>query len=152
MVVAWFALGIVLLLFELHHLAFYALFAAAGSLAAAGLAVVAPDAWGAQGGVAIGISVAGVVLVRPLVSRAYERRHPHLQVARGVHGGLVGLDAVTLDDVGDHHHVGHVRLVGERWLAVTDTGEMVAPGVPVRVRAVKGTTLVVSPLAERTDV
>ena len=32
-VVVWFVLGIALLLFELHHLAFYALFGALGSFA-----------------------------------------------------------------------------------------------------------------------
>src|ERR1017187_9714913 len=119
MVVAWLAFGAVLLLFELHHLAFYALFGTIGSLAAAVVAWFAPSAIGAQAGVAIGVALAGVVAVRPFVSKAFEHRHGG-PVARGVHGGLAGQEAITLDEVGDDtHSVGHVRLAGERWLAVS---------------------------------
>jgi membrane protein implicated in regulation of membrane protease activity len=155
-VVAWFVLAVGLLLFELHHLAFYALFGAIGGLVAAVVALVAPTAIGAQAGIAVVVSVAGVVLARPFVSRAYERRHHVSQVARGVHGGLVGQEAVTLDDVGDAHAVGHVRLVGERWLAVSGAAGTIPAGTTVLVTQVRGTTLVVlpldrAPLQERTS-
>ncbi len=146
MVAAWFALGIVLLLFELHHLAFYALFGSLGAFAAAAVAVGAPSALGAQAVVAVGVAVAGVVVVRPMVSNAYERRHQSQHVARGVHGGLVGQEAMTLDEVGDDHSVGHVRLVGERWLAVSGSDQVLHAGTPVLVTAVRGTTLVVWPI------
>ncbi|MCU1463983.1 MAG: hypothetical protein JWO37_4058 [Acidimicrobiales bacterium] len=146
MVVAWFVLAIVLLLFEMHHLAFYALFGAIGSLGAAIVALVAPTAIGAQAAVAVAVSVAGVALARPLVSRAYERRRHVPHVARGVHGGLVGQEALTLDDVGDAHALGHVRLVGERWLAVSGSGGTIPAGTTVLVTQVQGTTLVVLPL------
>src|SRR4029079_17231416 len=48
MVIAWLVLGVVLLAFELHHLAFYALFGALGAFAAAAVAVVWPDLYAAQ--------------------------------------------------------------------------------------------------------
>lgn len=146
MVVAWVVLAIVLLLFELHHLAFYALFGSLGSFAAAVVAIAAPTALAAQGGVAVAVAVIGVVLARPFVSRAYERRHHVQHVARGVHGGLVGQEALALDEVGDAHAVGHVRLVGERWLAVSGSGVVIPPGTTVLVTQVQGTTLVVLPL------
>jgi membrane protein implicated in regulation of membrane protease activity len=148
-VVAWFVLGIVLLLFELHHLAFYALFGALGSFAAAVIALVAPSALGAQAGVAIAVAIGGVVLARPVVSRAYEHRHRVQHVARGVHGGLLGQEAVTLDDVGDAHAIGHVRLVGERWLALSASGVTIPAGTTVLVTEVRGTTLVVWPIGDR---
>src|SRR5207245_891502 len=107
-------LGVVLLLFELHHLAFYALFGAVGSLAAAVVALFVPSAVGLQAGVAVGLAVVGVVAVRPLVSNAFaHRRGGH--VARGVHGGLIGQQAVTLDTVGGAQLVGHVLLAGGLW-------------------------------------
>ncbi len=90
-----------------------------------------------------------VSLLRPQLRAAYERRHPHSPAARGVHGGIVGQEAITLDSVGDEHAPGHVRLIGERWLAVTDTGS-VAPipeGTRVFITAVRGTTLVVLPVS-----
>src|SRR4051794_290001 len=137
-------LFVVLVLVELHHLAFYSLFVAIGCLAAAFVALVAPDAIAAQGIVAAIVSVAGVALARPYVSRTFHR-HKGGHVALGVHGGLVGQDAVTLDEVGDSHHVGHVRLAGERWLATTG-GPAIAPGQQVVVTAVRGTTLEVWPV------
>jgi membrane-bound ClpP family serine protease len=67
-------------------------------------------------------------------------------VARGVHGGLTGQEAVTLDEVTDAHRVGHVRLAGEKWLAVSGGGGLIAAGTTVLVAAVQGTTLVVWPV------
>ena len=54
-------------------------------------------------------------------------------------------EAITLDQVGDAHRPGHVRLAGERWLAVT-LGDDIRPGTPVLVSEIRGTTLVVFPV------
>ena len=144
MVLFWVVLVVSLLLFELHHLAFYSLFFAIGAFAAGIVAVVAPSAIGLQALVAVAVSIAGVILVRPYVSNAFHR-HKGGHVARGVHGGLVGQEAVTLDEVGDVHQIGHVRLAGERWLAVT-SGPTIEAGRSVFVTAVRGTTLDVWPI------
>ena len=144
MVLVWVVLFVVLLLFELHHLAFYALFVALGAFAAGVVALVAPDNIGLQTLVAVAVSIGGVILVRPYVSNVFHR-HRGGHVALGVHGGLVGQEAVTLDEIGDAHHVGHVRLAGERWLAVT-SGPKIAAGRSVFVTAVRGTTLDVWPV------
>lgn len=147
MVIAWLVIGGLLLLLEMHHWAFYALFGAIGAFGAAAVALVAPTAIAAQAGVAAGLCAAGVVAVRPFVSKALDaRRSGH--VIRGVHGGLVGLEAVTLDEVGDIRRCGHVRLTGERWLAVSGGGQPIPPDSTVLVTAVRGTTLVVWPLDE----
>ena len=147
MVVAWLALAVVLVLFEMHHLAFFALFGAIGSLTAAGVALVAPSAIGIQAAVAVGVSAVGVVGMRPLVSNVFEsRRSGH--IVRGVHGGLVGQHGVTLDVLGDEHHPGHLRLAGERWLAVNGGQGTIPAGTTVVVTAVRGTTLTVWPVDE----
>jgi membrane protein implicated in regulation of membrane protease activity len=140
--IAWVVLGVVLVAIELHHLAFYALFGALAAFAAALVAVLAPDAIIAQAVVAVGVTAAGIVAVRPFVSRAFHRHQRGAHVALGVHGGLVGQEVLTLDEVGDPQRPGHVRLAGERWLAVTG-GEPLAPGTTVIVTDVRGTTLVV---------
>ena len=143
--VAWVLVGVLLVLVELHNVAFFALFAAIGAFAAALVAAVAPEAIAVQAGVAIGVTVAGVVAVRPFVSQAFAS-HRGGHVVRGVHGGIVGHEAVTLDDVGDAHRSGHVRLTGERWLAVSGSGQLIRPDTTVIVTAVRGTTLVVWPV------
>ncbi|MCU1427732.1 MAG: putative regulator of rane protease YbbK [Actinomycetia bacterium] len=143
MIFAWLVVGILLLLFEMHHLAFYALFGALGAFAAAIVAGVASDAIALQAGVFIVVSAVGVTAVRPYVSRAFHH-HRGGRVARGVHGGLVGEEGLTLDEIGDAHSLGHIRLAGERWLATTDAGRIEA-GRKVLVMDVRGTTLVVYP-------
>ncbi|HVM64626.1 MAG TPA: NfeD family protein [Acidimicrobiales bacterium] len=144
MAIVWLVVGVVLLFLELRHLAFYLLFVGLGCLAAAAVAAAAPSAIGVQAAVAVAVAVAGVTAVRPVMSRAFHH-HAGGQVARGVHGGLVGQEALTLDVVGGVHERGHVRLGGERWLAVSGAGEPIAAGTPVVVTAVDGTTLTVWP-------
>jgi membrane protein implicated in regulation of membrane protease activity len=145
--VAWLVFGVVLFLVELRHLAFYVLFGAVGCFAAAIVAAIAPSAIPLQVAVAVVVAVGGVVTVRPSVSRAFaHRREGH--VAIGVHGGLVGQEALTLDEVGDVRKVGHVRLTGERWLATSGSGTTIPAGTKVLVTAIRGTTLVVWPVSD----
>ena len=57
--IVWVVVAVVLFLVELRHLAFYALFGAVGSLAAAIVAAVAPSAVPLQLGVAVGVAGVG---------------------------------------------------------------------------------------------
>jgi membrane protein implicated in regulation of membrane protease activity len=143
--IAWIAAGVVLLAVELHHLAFYALFAAVGCFAGAVVAVVAPGAVAVQVIAAVLVAAAGIVLVRPRVSAGLAARHGGHRT-RGVHGGLVGQEVVTLDQVGGLDSVGHVNLAGERWRAMTDGDVPLPAGTRVLIMGVEGTTLIVWPL------
>ena len=143
---AWLVLGVVLLAVELHHLAFYSLFAAVGCLAAAVVAVFVPDAIPLQLAVAVGVSALGILAIRPMMSRRFHVRTGAGALGKGVAGTLVGEEVLTLDEVGDIHRVGHVRLAGERWLATSGSGETIPSGTKVLVTAVEGTTLVVWPV------
>jgi membrane protein implicated in regulation of membrane protease activity len=138
------ALGIALLAVELHHLALYVLFGALGAFAAAAVAGVAPSAIPLQIVVAVAVALLGILLVRPYVSRSL---HTHLdsRPGRGVHGTLIGESVVTLDVVGGEGQAGHVRLAGERWLAVSGPSIPLPPGTHAVVTEVRGTTLTVWP-------
>ena len=68
MAVLWIAVAAGLVLFELHHLAFYSLFGAAGSAAAAVAALVAPDGYAVQVLALFVVTALGIWLVRPYVS------------------------------------------------------------------------------------
>lgn len=142
----WIVLCVVLVGVELHHLAFFAMFGAAGSAVAAAVAVVAPSAVIAQVCVAAAVSAVGVVLVRPQMSQAFARRGPGTSI-RGVHGGLVGARGLTVDEV-RLDASGHVKLLGETWLAVTADGSLIPPSTPVIVTNVVGTTLTVRAVEE----
>lgn len=143
MVIAWIVAGVVLLAVELHHFALYALFVAVGCFAAAIVAVLAPNATGAQIAAAVLVTVAGIVLVRPRVSQTLDRHGGHR--GRGVHGGLVGHEVVTLDVVGGPGQPGHVMLAGERWLAMSGADVPLPAGTRVLITGVEGTTLIVWP-------
>jgi inner membrane protein len=151
MLVLWVIAGLVLLAVELHTVAFYAVFLAVGSFAAAILVLFFPDSpvW-LQAVVAAIAAIAGMLALRPFVSRAFQQRHEGV-VSRGVHGGLVGQEALTLDTVGDEHHPGHVLLASERWLAVTDGTRPLDKDQAVNVAAVRGTTLLVRPLSRSAE-
>src|SRR5215216_1679613 len=111
MAVAWIAVGVLLIAVEVHHLALYALFVAVGCLAAAVVAIVAPGTLVAQVLVALVVSMCGVLLVRPRVSRRLRSSGGHR--GAGVHGGIVGHEVTTIDVVGDPGHAGHVLFAGE---------------------------------------
>jgi membrane protein implicated in regulation of membrane protease activity len=143
--IAWLALAVVLIAFELHHLAFFALFGALGAVAAAVVAAVWPEAYAAQVAAFVVVSTVGIVAVRPWMSDAMHRRHDG-RLGRGVHGALVGEEVLTLDTVGDARHLGHVRLAGERWLAASGSGQPIPADTVVLVTAVNGTTLTVWPV------
>jgi membrane protein implicated in regulation of membrane protease activity len=141
--IAWIVVGVLLIAVELHHLAFYALFVAIGCLAAAAVAVALPDALAVQVLTAVVVSVGGVVLVRPRVAQLTARGPGHR--GKGVHGGFVGHEVLTLDTVGDADNVGHVELAGERWRAVSGSDDPLPAGTKVLITGVQGTTLIVWP-------
>ena len=144
----WIVLAVVLVAVELHSIAFFALFGAAGATAAAVVAAISPDAIVLQIVVAIAVGIAGILLVRPFVSTAFAHRGPDHPIV-GVHGGLISARGITLDIVGSGLVSGHVRILGENWLAVTAGDEFIPPATPVTVTAVTGTTLTVRPTNER---
>ncbi len=113
MVIAWIVICVVLLAVELHHLAFFAMFGAAGAGAGAAalVAFAAPDLIPVQIAVATVVGTIGVVAVRPHMSKAIAHDGPRPGIA-GVHGGLVGSNGATTDEVGPHNN-GHLRLLGE---------------------------------------
>ena len=141
MTIVWIVIAVLLIAVELHHLAFYAMFASAGALAAAVTAAIAPSAVPLQIGVAAAVAGAGILGVRPYVSRAFAPRGPGVRIG-GVHGGLIAARGITLDEV-SNQPVGHVRILGESWLAVAWDGEPIQPQTPVVVMDVTGTTLTV---------
>jgi membrane-bound ClpP family serine protease len=87
-----------------------------------------------------------VVVVRPYVSRAFAQRSSGVRIG-GVHGGLIAAKGITLDDVGTDTP-GHVRILGERWLAVSSHERPIPPDTRVIVTDVTGTTLTVRPAEE----
>ena len=141
--IVWIIVAVALVFIEFHHLAFFAVFGAAGASAAAVVAAVDQHSIGLQLAVFVAVAVIGVAGVRPFVSRAFAHRRDGF-VVHGVHGGLIGAKGVALDNVSTN--VGHIKLVGETWLATSANDVTIPAGTQVLVTAVTGTTLTVWPI------
>ena len=146
MTIAWIAVGVVLIAVELHHLAFYALFAALGCFAAAAVASVAPDAIAAQVATAVVVAAAGSCSARGRVSAAFAHHYEGEHVPRCPRGAGRAGGGHARSSSGVPDRVGHVRLAGERWLAVSGADLPIPAGTTVLVTAVRGTTLIVWPV------
>jgi inner membrane protein len=145
--VLWFGATLGLLVLELASTTFFSIFLAAGTAVAGLFAFFVPDSpWWAQATLAIVVAMAGVIVVRPFVSRRLHHGNED-PLTPGVHGGFVGQRALPLDEIGDELHPGHVRLAGETWLAVSGAHQPIPAGTPVEVIAVRGTTMVVRPVS-----
>jgi membrane protein implicated in regulation of membrane protease activity len=141
----WVVMTVAFVLVEVHTLAFYALFVAAGSAVAAVTSLLGGSLW-LQGLLFVVVCLGGWALVRPVLRSRFDRNVP-VNKFHGIQAsadGLVGQRAITLDTIGDEHHPGHLLFAGGRWLAVTDA-EPLPPQVQVVVVAVRGTTLLVHP-------
>jgi membrane protein implicated in regulation of membrane protease activity len=141
MIVLWVLLTVGFLAVEAGSTAFFALFFAIGCAVGAIAAALDAPIW-LQLVLAALAAGLGVVVVRPLlVGRVGIGHAPAIE---GV-SGLVGQEAITIDEVGDQHHPGHALLKGEQWLAVADGYDALPPNTCVTVTGVRGTTLLVRP-------
>jgi membrane protein implicated in regulation of membrane protease activity len=143
--IAWIVAGVVLLGIELHHLAFYAVFAAAGCFAAAIVAVALPDAILLQALAAVGIAVLGILLLRPRVNAALQHHRRTGDRSPGCTGASWARRS-SRSTASAPRPAGHVRLAGENCLAVSGDDQPIPAGTTVLVTAVDGTTLIVWPV------
>jgi membrane protein implicated in regulation of membrane protease activity len=119
---------------------------AAGLLAVGALAAALTEAVGGdpliQVTAFIAVSIAGIVMIRPVALRRLKRR----ATLRTGTAALVGRTGYVLEDVGPHG--GRVRIGGEEWSArpYDDTSASVIPtGSTVDVLQIKGATALVHP-------
>jgi membrane protein implicated in regulation of membrane protease activity len=136
----WLIIAAVFAIIEIRSLAFYALFAAAGALAAA-LTAGLTGLIGVQVAVFAGVSVLGVFFLRRLLTGAIgDRGRPALVSGAA---GLVGQHATVVREVSGQHHPGTVHARGEDWPAITYEDDALEPGAVVLIVELDRTRLVV---------
>jgi len=134
-------LALVFAVVEVTSLAFFAIFAVVGALAAAFAAALGGGAL-LQSLVFAGVSVGGVALVRrPLMNALGTHRAPALR--SGV-AGLVGLNGTVVKRVEGLDNPGCVHVRGEDWAAVSYDEDAFEPGQIVHILDVDKTRLVVT--------
>ncbi len=134
----WTIIGLLLLTLEMMTPAFF--FASFGiaalitaPLAAYGLGTTA------QLGAFAAISVLSMAAVRPFFVRCVYRR----RIAPVNAHALVGQSGRVVDAVGPSDDPGRVKVGGEEWRAVSESGSLLASGTRVEITAVASATLTV---------
>ena len=140
---AWVGLALVLAAIEVASVAFVFVMLAGGALA--GAVAAAFDApFFLQVIVAVGVAVALLLVVRPIVKARFMVPEGYGEIGAVAQ---VGRTAVVLQTVTEHD--GRVKLGGETWSARTapDTAACL-PGQEVRVVSIEGATAIVSNAAD----
>jgi len=141
----WLILGFIAAGIEAFTLDLTFLLIALGAVSAAGVAALGAPIW-LQAIVGAGVSVAGIVFVKPIAAR-HLRRMPR-EVRTGV-DALPGATGLALTEVTDR--AGEMRLLGEVWSARLDpdiTTEPVEAGTRLVVTRIDGATALVHPIDE----
>ena len=140
MTFVWLAVALAFGVAEVITTAFYALFIVVGALAAAVAAQLGAPL-GIQVVIFAVVAVTGVLAARPPLMHYLERRKAP-ELLSGAES-MIGQDARVIDDINGPHDPGHVRIGGESWLAVSESGQPIPAGATVQVVALRQTTLVV---------
>jgi membrane protein implicated in regulation of membrane protease activity len=142
----WVGGALVLGLLELTALDFVFSMLVAGALAA-GLAAALGFSFTVQAFVFTGVSVIGLVVVRPYLRRWAARSAPDVPTNVDALAGRTALALTELDDRG-----GQVKLSGETWSArVADRGVRIPADTDVVVVRIEGATAIVRADAPTTD-
>ena len=143
----WLVVAIAFIVAEIVTLAFFAAFFAVAALGGALVAALGGD-FLAQGLVVLVIAVGGIALARPPLMRYLMRRRQGATVSGAQE--LVGKPGVVSDRIAGaaDHERGHVRIMGETWLAVSADGSPIEADQEVRVVDIRRATLVVEPEPE----
>jgi len=143
MLIFWVVAALAFAVGEMVTLGFFALFL---SVAAAGSAVAA--ALGAnllvQGLVFAVLAVGGVLVARPPLLRWVHYRRRGTGATLSGAEEMIGRTGLVIESIKGPHQGGHVKIMGERWPAITADGSPVKEGAEVRVVEIRNSTLVVS--------
>ena len=136
----WLSLAFLLAVAEIVSLDLVLVMLAVGALAGAGAALVAPDLWWLQLGVAAGVSVSMLALLRPtLIERV--RSMPGYRSSTAKMVGSTGTAVTQIDRSG-----GEVKVEGQSWTARPYSSEVVIEaGTEVEVYEIDGAIAVVYP-------
>ena len=143
MIFFWIVLALAFAVAEVVTLALFAVFLVVAALGGALAAGLGGDLlW--QGFAFFVLAIGGIFVARPLLMRYLERRRAGPTVSGAQE--MIGTVGVVTDDVRGALAAarGHVRIMGERWPAVSADDSTLKAGREVEVVDIRGATLVVA--------
>jgi membrane protein implicated in regulation of membrane protease activity len=143
MLIFWIVAALAFAVGEVVTTAFFAVFLAIAAMGAAVAAAFGLDLL-VQGLVFGVLAVVGILVARPPLIAWARRRHADAPVVLSGAQEMIGRTGLVIDSIKGAHEAGHVKIMGERWPAVTADGSPVKEGAEVRVVDIHDATLVVS--------
>jgi membrane protein implicated in regulation of membrane protease activity len=136
----WLSLAFLLAVAEVLSLDLVLIMLAAGALAGAGVAVIAPGLWWLQILVAAGVSVGTLLLLRPTLMA----RVRNLPGYRSSTDKMVGSSGVAVSQI--DRRGGEIKVDGQSWTARPYSSDLVIePGEEIEVYEIDGVIAVVYP-------
>jgi membrane protein implicated in regulation of membrane protease activity len=138
-VLFWLVIILVCIFAEIHTNAFIAVFVGAGAIVPFFLALASVP-FAVQAILWLVISGGLIGLLRPAAMHRFHHRSL-LDLSAPTRSPMTNLTGFVEESVGDEGHPGRVKIKGESWRAVTESGESIPDGTQVIVRRTHGTTL-----------
>ena len=132
----WLALIVVFAVIEGATTALTTVWFIGGALAALAAALLHAELW-----LQITLFFAVSVVLRPLVKKYLRPRTVRTNAA-----GNIGREAIVTEAIDNLHETGAVRLSGVEWTARSADGSPVAVGTVVRIDAIEGVKVIVTPI------
>lgn len=136
----WIALAVVMAIAEIASVQLISVWFVVGALCAA-VTTIFTDSLLIQFVVFVGVSLASLLITRPLVKKLKRNTNPLTTNAER----LVGETGVMLTDLDSFQAVGQAKVKGEVWSVICDDPPLQKGGA-VRVLAIEGAKLIVEPL------
>ena len=143
LIVFWIVAALAFAVGEVVTGAFFAVFLTIAAIGAAAAAALGFDLL-VQGIVFAVVAVLGILLARPPLMAWVHRRHRGAPIVLSGAQEMIGRTGLVIDAIKGAHQVGHVKIMGERWPAITADGSPVKEGAEVRVVDIHNATLVVA--------
>lgn len=141
-VILWLAATVILFIAEAITVNLVTVWFAVGALVAFIAAVAGAQMW-LQIVLFIAVTIITLIFTRPLAKKYFNGKHEATNADM-----VIGKTAVVTEDIDNICAQGAVSCMGKVWSARTESGEPVAEGVKVTVKAIEGVKLIVSPQDE----
>lgn len=125
----WLIAAIILVIIEIFTAGFGSICFAFGALGAA-IADYAGASLTWQLVIFAVVSLLAFVFVRPFVIRFLERKNKDVKTNADA---LVGRKGIVIEEINPKTHSGHVKVDGDEWKAISETGEGIAEGTEVEI-------------------
>ena len=143
MLIFWILVALAFAVGEVLTTAFFALFLTIAAIGAAAAAALGLDLL-VQAILFAALSVLGILVARPPLMAWAQRRYHGAPIVLSGAQEMIGRTGLVTDSIKGAHQAGHVKIMGERWPAITADGSPVKEGAEVRVVEIRDATLVVS--------